>query len=85
MPLMRFLCAILRAKAVILYLFSDWSELPMEKLQPHAIFCIPSTKYRSRKSRPEITVANRIHESISIEIVRLQKIANRSRKSRTCM
>ena len=58
----------------------------MQKSQPLAIFCIPSTKYRSRKSRPQIAVANRTHESISIEIVRLQKsqIAVANRKSRTC-
>ena len=48
----------------------------MQKSQPHAIFCIPSTKYRSRKSRPQIADTNRTHESMSIEIVRLQKIAN---------
>ena len=55
-------------------------ELTHWKSQPHAIFCIPSTK----KLVPKIAVANRTHESIAIEIVRLQKIAVANRKSLTC-
>ena len=47
------------------------------KSQPHAIFCGRHAKNRNRKQQPQIAVANRTHESIIIEIERLQKIAKR--------
>ena len=57
----------------------------MQKSQPHVIFAfLPqniAVVNRGRKSRPPIADANRTHESISIEIVRLQKMSNRKSQS----
>ena len=47
------------------------------KSQLHAIFCGRDAKNRNRKPEPQIAVVYHTYESISIEIVRLQKIKNR--------
>ena len=57
-----------------------WVGEPL-KSQAHAIFCGKDAKNRNRKLQPQIAVANRTYESIIIEIVRLQKIANRKSQS----
>ena len=62
---------------------SECRQKPVRKCfksQFHAIFCDPTTKNRSRMSHIKIACRNRTHQNILIEIVRIQKNANRIRR-----